>query len=59
MFFCVYRREEERRKAQQPTSTLFVVNFDEERTHEQDLKEYATENTCFRKTLGFSFMESR
>ena len=33
----VKRREEQRRKQQAPTSTLFVVNFDVTRTRESDL----------------------
>jgi arginine/serine-rich splicing factor 4/5/6 len=33
----VKRREEQRRKQQAPTSTLFVVNFDVTRTRENDL----------------------
>jgi len=33
----VKRREEQRRKQQAPTSTLFVVNFDVTRVRESDL----------------------
>eukprot|EP00667_Euglena_gracilis_P027306 EG_transcript_33644 len=53
------RREEERRKAQQPTSTLFVVNFDEERTHEQDLKDFFRDYEVWSVSMkkNFAFVE--
>ena len=34
------RREERRRKAQTPTSTLFIVNFDVDQTREGDLEKH-------------------
>lgn len=36
------RREDRRRKAQTPTSTLFIVNFDVDNTREGDLEKHFT-----------------
>jgi arginine/serine-rich splicing factor 4/5/6 len=36
----IKKREEERRKKQDPTDTLFVVNYDPQRTRQSDLEDF-------------------